>query len=440
MPSGTKPEESLELDQSGQDFWKFAFPALSLLSLALAFAACSDVSGLSPAERVLAVRGFILVLVCVYGAYVWGEHDFGLRLVLLVVPVAAVAAVYLSPAPGPVSGLAAALLYVLVAVCAMLTRDPAADSASRGSGSRRPPFRQGLVHAWAVTGVLLSASRLEPFAHPRPGLPERMIPGPLQEFLYTHVTDIRVLVSVLAGTFLVGSAVSRAMKRDRPRVPDVPRARLAGLRLPGALAVLVRPFLHAVVVVWTIVRVLADVVWKAVAHTAIALARIAREFASLLVQDVLNPWKLATIAAQVVFWLTLIGLVRASGGVSSTLLDYLRGAPDAVPPAALLHLGAGFVVGGAGTGIVVVLVAVLWTGGLEPGLANRAVFCGSIFLLAFAASGILMHLLARTFRELEIVGFSRLGPVAASVLALFALVVMSLLAWEGWKRRTAPEG
>lgn len=434
----TPVKESIELDEQGEWFWKVTFPVLSLLSFSIGFVACSEWLSVDEGWRVLTLRAFILALLCLLGAYAGGPEGFGPRLAWLVTVTSATAALYLSPLPG----LASIIFYVVVIVSALLTvehpRRPADAPRYWRPIDRRPGLRQGIVYAWAVSGTLLSVSRLEPLRHPRPGLPEWMIPVAAQEFLFTHLTDLRLIVSVVAGTFLLSTAISRAVNAGSPTVPGVPRARLDGLTLSRPLALVVRPFLQASVMVWTILRVPADMVWKVLAHTGIVLARIAWYFMRLLAEEVLNPGKLVRIVAQVCVWATLLAVVRASGAASTLLLQYLR-EERFEASATLVHLGAYFVAAATGAVGLMFAAAFLWLRELKERqeIGGRAAVCGSMFLLAFSVSSILLFLTARFIPEVRIGGFAHLGPVATAVFLLFGIAMVVLLTWSGFRNRVA---
>jgi hypothetical protein len=427
----------MELDEGGQWFWKVTFPLLSLLSLAASFAASSDWVGLQTDEREMVLRVFILVLGCFAAAYVGGTDDFRPRLLVLAVVMAGVAALFV--APHRWQGFASTLFYGGVVGASMMAAWGPTPAAVPGVPPQ-PWFRQGVVYAWAVSGALLSAAALEPVAHPRPRLPEWMIGGAVQDFVLAHLVDLRVILSVVAGTFLVGTAISRTLQMGAVTVPDIPQVRLSGLVFPAKLAPLVRPFVRAAVTVWTILRAPANVAWKFCAHSAAFLARIALQLVRLLVEEVFNPDRLHRMAAQVIFWLTMLFLVRGSGGAAAILLDYLRDVPDG-RSAAIVVLCVSFVLGLMGALLFVRLVNFAWAPGFEEeGTTGRAADCGWILLLVFAVCSLVMHLVIRRIAELRISGFARLGPVTASLLVMFALAIVALFARDLWQRRVAQQG
>lgn len=428
-----RAERVVEMDEGGEWFWKVMFPVLSLLSVAISLAVCSELLGLRMDERDLALRVFVLVLGCFFGAYVGGPDAFWVRLALLAVPTSAAAALFVTPG-AEVPGLASGIFYAVVIALALA----AAHSDRPGRRAGEPWLRQGIVYAWAVAGTLLAASTLEPLAHPRPRVPEWMLPAAAQDLLYAHLVDLRVILSVIAGMVLLGAAIARMTARGPLDIPDIPRARVASLPFSGRLAQVVGPFIRAAVTVWTIVRAPANVLWKFVAHSAASLARIALEFVRLLVAEVFDPARLVRIAAQLALWLSLLALARGSGAASAALLHYLREAGDG-GSATIVHLGAFFLLGLVGTVLIVRLASFLWLRDAEePGVVGgRAAECASMLLLVFAASSAAVHVGARLFPGLEIAGFTRVGPVTGYVLGVFMLVIVALIIREVRERRPA---
>ena len=425
----TQADEAAEQNAGGMSFWKVMFPLLSFCSAAISFAACSEWAGLEADTRGLALRIFILVLGCVLAAYVSGEGDFPPRLILLMLPVGTAAALFVTRGE-QMPGFASVVFYALVILVAMVVAD---ESRAR---TEKSSTRQGVIYAWAICGTLLFAASWEPVAHPWPRLPDWMIPNAVQDFVYTYAMDLRAILSVLAGTFLLGTAISRTVAERPVPIPDIPHARLTGLSLSGWSGRIIHPVLRAAVTVWTIVRVPANVVWRFAAHSAATLTRIAWHCLRLIAAELLDPSKLVRIVGQVVLWLILLALVRGSGTAAHVLLDYLREVPGT--RSAIAQLVTFFVAGLVGTMLFIRMLMFLFDEPDAESIVSRAAECASTFLLIFATASVVMHAAARV-PMLRIEGFTGVGPVTGYVLAVFAVVIVALI-FRTMRERRVPQG